>query len=52
MGSSMLSISNIVTTSIGMCDVDIRSNLFNNIVVTGGNSLLQVIFKTYLTVEN
>lgn len=48
----MLGISNIVTTSVGMCDADVRSNLFNNIVVTGGNSLLQVIFITYLTVNN
>jgi len=42
MGGSMLSISHIVVTSAGMCDVDIRPTLYNNIVVTGGNSLIQV----------
>ncbi|CAI6357131.1 unnamed protein product [Macrosiphum euphorbiae] len=41
MGGSMLSMSHIVVTSAGMCDVDIRPTLYNNIVVTGGNSLIQ-----------
>ncbi|KAF0748919.1 actin-like protein 6A, partial [Aphis craccivora] len=41
MGGSMLSISHIVVTSAGMCDVDVRPTLYNNIVITGGNSLIQ-----------
>jgi len=48
MGGSMLSMSHIVVTSAGMCDVDIRPTLYNNIVVTGGNSLLQVNFERSL----
>lgn len=38
----MLGISHIVTTSVGMCDVDVRPALYNNVIVTGGNSFLQV----------
>ena len=26
----------------GMCDMDLRPQLYNNAIVTGGNSLLQV----------
>ncbi|XP_030849315.1 actin-like protein 6B [Strongylocentrotus purpuratus] len=40
-GSSMLSMSHVVTTSVGLCDVDIRGALFSNVIVTGGNSLLR-----------
>lgn len=42
MGGSMLGVSHIVTTSVGMCDVDVRPALYNNVIVTGGNSFLQV----------
>lgn len=52
MSNSVLSISNMVTSSVGMCDENIRSDLFNNIIVTGGNSLLQVIFKINLFVKH
>lgn len=45
MGGSILSMSHIVITSAGMCDVDIRPSLYNNIVITGGNSLIQVNYK-------
>ncbi|KAL4097230.1 hypothetical protein QTP88_022036 [Uroleucon formosanum] len=41
MGGSMLGVSHIVTTSVGMCDVDVRPALYNNVIVTGGNSFLQ-----------
>lgn len=40
--SSTLGVGHIVTTSVGMCDVDIRPSLYNSVVVTGGNSFLQV----------
>lgn len=42
LGGSMLGVGHIVTTSVGMCDVDIRPSLYNSVVVTGGNSFLQV----------
>lgn len=38
----MLGVGHIVTTSVGMCDVDIRPSLYNSVVITGGNSFLQV----------
>lgn len=41
LGGSMLAVGQIVTTSVGMCDVDIRPSLYNSVVVTGGNSFLQ-----------
>jgi len=36
-----LGAAHVVTTSVGMCDVDLRPSLYGNVVVTGGNSLLQ-----------
>ena len=30
----------VVTTSVGMCDVDLRPALYGNVVVTGGNTCL------------
>lgn len=38
--STMLSMAHIATSSVQMCDVDIRSALLSNVIVTGGNSLL------------
>ena len=38
----MLGAAHVVTTSVGMCDVDLRPSLYGNVVVTGGNTLLQV----------
>jgi actin-related protein len=38
----MLGVGHIVTTSVGMCDVDVRPSLYGSVVVTGGNSFLQV----------
>ncbi|KAF8570288.1 hypothetical protein P879_04498 [Paragonimus westermani] len=39
-GSSMLSMSHIVASSISLCDIDIRPSLYNNVVVVGGTSLI------------
>ncbi|KAJ8032262.1 Actin-like protein 6A [Holothuria leucospilota] len=38
--STMLSMAHIATSSVHLCDVDIRSALLSNVIVTGGNSLL------------
>lgn len=40
-GNTMLGVGHIVTTSVGMCDVDVRPGLYSSVVVTGGNSFLQ-----------
>lgn len=39
---TMLGVGHIVTTSVGMCDVDVRPALYGSVVVTGGNSFIQV----------
>ncbi|XP_077978025.1 actin-like protein 6B [Glandiceps talaboti] len=39
-GNTMLSVGHVVSTSIGLCDIDIRPSMYNSIIVTGGNSLL------------
>ncbi|VDK69818.1 unnamed protein product [Dibothriocephalus latus] len=39
-GNSMLSMSHVVASSISLCDIDIRPNLYNNVVVVGGTSLI------------
>ncbi|CAI2729504.1 unnamed protein product [Schistosoma spindalis] len=39
-GSSMLSMSHIVASSISLCDIDIRPSLYSNVIVVGGNSLI------------
>lgn len=39
-GNSMLSMGHVVTTSVGMCDIDIRPSLYNSVIVVGGNSLI------------
>ncbi|XP_075056679.1 actin-like protein 6A [Mixophyes fleayi] len=39
--NTMLGVSQVVTTSVGMCDSNMESKLYNNVIVTGGNSLLQ-----------
>ncbi|XP_050304772.1 actin-like protein 6B [Anthonomus grandis grandis] len=38
---AMLGAGHIAATSAGMCDVDIRPALYNSVVLTGGNSLVQ-----------
>lgn len=40
-GTSILGVGSLVTTSVGMCDTDIRPSLYGSVVVTGGNSCLQ-----------
>lgn len=40
-GNTMLGVGHVVTTSIGMCDIDIRAGLYGSVIVTGGNTLLQ-----------
>lgn len=40
-GNTMLGVGHIVTTSVGMCDVDVRPALYGSVVVTGGNSFIQ-----------
>ncbi|CAH0386569.1 unnamed protein product [Bemisia tabaci] len=41
MGNTMLGAGHLVTTSVGMCDVDIRPALYSSVVITGGNSFIQ-----------
>jgi len=36
----MLGMSHVTTTSVGLCDIDIRPSLYNSVIVVGGNSLL------------
>jgi len=38
---TMMGAAHVVTTSVGMCDVDLRPSLYGSVVVTGGNTLLQ-----------
>jgi len=38
---TMLSAAHVVTTSVGMCDIDLRPSLYGSVVVTGGNTLIQ-----------
>lgn len=42
MVGNMLGVGHIVQTSVGMCDVDVRPALYGSVVVTGGNSFIQV----------
>lgn len=44
---AMLGASQLVSTSINMCDADIRLSLYNSIVLTGGNTLLLVLKKYF-----
>lgn len=37
---SVMGMSQIVTTSVGMCDIDIRPSLYGSVILTGGNTLL------------
>uniref|UniRef100_A0A8C7GQP8 Actin-like 6A n=1 Tax=Oncorhynchus kisutch TaxID=8019 RepID=A0A8C7GQP8_ONCKI len=39
-GNTMLGVGHVVTTSVGMCDIDIRPGLYGSVVVTGGNTLI------------
>ncbi|KAJ8981489.1 hypothetical protein NQ317_007015 [Molorchus minor] len=37
----ILGVGSLVTTSVGMCDIDLRPAMYGSVVVTGGNSCLQ-----------
>lgn len=39
---TMLGAGQLASTSVGMCDADVRLALYGSVVVTGGNTLLQV----------
>lgn len=39
-GSTAMGVTQVATTSIGMCDIDVRPGLFSSVIVTGGNTLL------------
>lgn len=45
---TMLGAGQLASTSVGMCDADVRLSLYGSIVVTGGNTLLQVIYPLHL----
>ena len=36
----VMGIAQCVTTSVGMCDIDIRPSLYGSVIVTGGNTLI------------
>lgn len=38
---TMLGAGQLASTSVGMCDADVRMSLFGSVVITGGNTLLQ-----------
>ncbi|XP_067898355.1 actin-like protein 6A isoform X1 [Heterodontus francisci] len=40
-GNTMLGVSHVVTTSVGMCDIDIRPGLYGSVIAAGGNTLIQ-----------
>lgn len=40
---TMLGAGQLASTSVGMCDADVRLSLYGSVVITGGNTLLQVI---------
>ncbi|XP_046553772.1 actin-like protein 6A isoform X2 [Haliotis rubra] len=39
-GNTMLGVGHVVTTSVGMCDIDIRPSLYSSVIVVGGNTLV------------
>ncbi|XP_065051410.1 actin-like protein 6B [Rhopilema esculentum] len=38
--TTLLGVPHVITTSIGMCDIDIRAGLYNSVIAVGGNTLL------------
>ncbi|XP_064600687.1 actin-like protein 6A isoform X2 [Liolophura sinensis] len=38
--NTMLGVGHVATTSVGMCDIDVRPSLYSSVIVVGGNSLL------------
>lgn len=49
---TMLGAGQLASTSVGMCDADVRLSLYGSIVITGGNTLLQVIKLKYLFLQH
>ena len=39
-GTTSLAAPNVINTSIGMCDIDIRPGLYNSVIVVGGTTLI------------
>ncbi len=39
-GNTMLGVGHVASTSIGLLDADIRAAMYSNVIVTGGNTLL------------
>ena len=46
--NTMLGVPHVVSSCINMCDVDIRPSLYSSVIVTGGNTLLQVSTNTHV----
>lgn len=40
-GGPNMGVAHIVTTSVSMCDIDVRPSLYGSVIVTGGNTLMQ-----------
>ncbi|KAG9508543.1 Actin-like protein 6A, partial [Fragariocoptes setiger] len=38
--NNMMGVAQLVTTSVGMCDIDLRPSLYGAVIVTGGNTLI------------
>ena len=38
--AGLMGMSQVVTTSVGLCDIDIRPALYSSVIVVGGNTLL------------
>lgn len=47
---NMLGAGQLASTSVCMCDADVRLSLYGSVVVTGGNTLLQVKLKAFLVI--
>jgi actin-like protein 6B len=43
---TVLSAAHLASTSVGMCDADVKLSLFGSVVVTGGNTLLPVSWES------
>ncbi|XP_054710495.1 actin-like protein 6B [Uloborus diversus] len=39
--TTMMGAAQVVTTSVGMCDIDVRPSLYGGVILTGGNTLIQ-----------
>lgn len=48
---TMLGAGQLASTSVGMCDTDVRMSLYGSVVITGGNSLLQVCLHLFIRIK-